>query len=55
MNWVVDFPFIIKDRCRKDDKNYKIGFQKGEGVLSREDHFENIDEWKSHVENTADY
>jgi hypothetical protein len=36
LNLVVDFPFLLKDRCRKDNKNYKIGIQRGQGVYSRE-------------------
>ncbi|MCB4791828.1 MAG: metallophosphoesterase [Elusimicrobia bacterium] len=50
MNFCVDFPFLLKDRCRKDDKDYKIGFQKGEGVFSRENGFEDIPDWKIYVE-----
>jgi Icc-related predicted phosphoesterase len=50
MNWVVDFPFLLKDRCRKDDKDYKIGFQKGEGIFSRESSFEEIPNWKKLIE-----
>jgi Icc-related predicted phosphoesterase len=50
MNWVVDFPFLLKDRCRKDTGDYKVGYQKGQGVFSREDHFENIPDWKTCID-----
>jgi Icc-related predicted phosphoesterase len=48
-NLVPDFPFILKDRCRRDDKKFNIGFQKGDGVFSAEDGFKVIDDWKSYV------
>jgi Icc-related predicted phosphoesterase len=33
-NWVVDYPFRLKDRCRMDDKDYVFGRQFGLGCLS---------------------
>jgi Icc-related predicted phosphoesterase len=48
-NWVPDFPFLLKDRCRMDDKKYKVGYQKGKGIYSREDHFEEITDWEKTI------
>lgn len=50
MNWVVDYPFLIKDRCRKDTKDYKIGKQKGTGLFSTETGFKKIPNWKNYIE-----
>lgn len=43
MNLVVDYPFQLKDRCRKDTKDYIFGMQLGPGVLSAEKGFKHID------------
>ncbi|MFH1415374.1 MAG: metallophosphoesterase [Elusimicrobiota bacterium] len=43
MNWVVDYPFRLKDRCRKDTDNYIFQEQLGPGVLSTEEGYKNID------------
>lgn len=48
MNWVVDYPFQLKDRCRKDTDNYIFKEQYGQGVLSTEKGFKNID-WFTHA------
>ena len=45
MNWVVDYPFQLKDRCRKDKKDYVFQRQFGPGLLSRENGFEEITNW----------
>ena len=34
MNWVVDYPFQLKDRCRMDTDDYTFDVQFGKGVLS---------------------
>ena len=47
MNWVVDYPFRIKDRCRKDTKEYQVGIQYGNALLSTTNGFEEIDDWES--------
>lgn len=34
MNWVVDYPFRLKDRCRMDTKDFEFPNQFGPGLLS---------------------
>ena len=46
MNWVVDYPFQLKDRCRKDTDNYVFKEQYGQGVLSTEKGYKKIDWFK---------
>jgi len=48
-NWVLDYPFLLKDRCRKDTKDYKIGVQKGTALLSTETGLKEIPNWKKYV------
>jgi len=45
MNWVVDYPFQLKDRCRKDKKDYVFQKQFGPGLLSTEQGFEELPNW----------
>ncbi len=46
MNWVVDYPFRIKDRCRLDTKNDDIFPQQhGKGLLSIQYEWREIDNW----------
>ena len=45
MNWVVDYPFQLKDRCRKDTKDYVFQAQFGRGLLSTEKGFEELPDW----------
>jgi len=45
MNWVVDYPFQLKDRCRVDKDDYEFQFQLGPGVLSTPDGFQRIKDW----------
>jgi Icc-related predicted phosphoesterase len=54
-NWVVDYPFRLKDRCRMDDKDYVFGRQFGRGLLSSISGdppafgWENIPDWPEHA------
>lgn len=50
MNWVVDYPFRLKDRCRKDTKDYKVKNQFGTGLFSKENSFDEITNWESYIE-----
>ena len=50
MNWVVDYPFQLKDRCRKDDKYYEFQRQFGPGLLSRENGFKEIPNWFAYAD-----
>lgn len=45
MNWVVDYPFRLKDRCRMDTSDYVFQRQFGTGVLSAPDGFKELDDW----------
>ena len=45
MNWVVDYPFQLKDRCRKDRADYVFQRQLGPGLLSTEKGFEEVSDW----------
>jgi len=45
MNWVVDYPFRLKDRCRMDTKDYDFQIQFGTGLLSTPDGFEELTDW----------
>ncbi len=49
MNWVVDYPFRLKDRCRKDTENYLFQPQYGEGILSTPNGWENIPNWPAYA------
>lgn len=45
MNWVVDYPFRLKDRCRIDDKDYEFQEQFGTGLLSTKNGWREIKDW----------
>lgn len=49
MNWVVDYPFRLKDRCRMDHKDYKFQQQFGTGLLSVENGWKEIDDWPGYA------
>ncbi|MCB4791961.1 MAG: metallophosphoesterase [Elusimicrobia bacterium] len=49
MSWVVDYPFLIKDRCRKDTEDREIGFQKGTALHSTVTGLKEIPNWKEYV------
>lgn len=45
MNWVVDYPFRLKDRCRMDTKDYVFQKQLGTGLLSNREGWKELDDW----------
>ncbi len=45
MSLVTDYPFILKDRARRDDAGYPFGHQFGPGVLSTREGFREIPDW----------
>lgn len=45
MNWVVDYPFRLKDRCRVDDKDYTFQEQFGTALLSTKNGWHEIKNW----------
>jgi Icc-related predicted phosphoesterase len=49
MNWVVDYPFRLKDRCRMDTDDYIFQKQFGTGLLSKPDGWQEIDDWFTHA------
>ena len=49
MNWVVDYPFRLKDRCRMDTAGYRFGTQFGSGLLSEPGGFEELPDWPSYA------
>jgi len=49
MNWVVDYPFRLKDRCRIDTKDYVFQEQFGTGLLSAPDGWKEIRDWFSYA------
>ena len=49
MNWVVDYPFRLKDRCRMDTADYVLQEQFGPGLLSTPEGFREVEDWLSYV------
>jgi Icc-related predicted phosphoesterase len=49
MNWVVDYPFRIKDRCRMDTPEYEFQAQFGTGLLSTPNGWRELPDWKSYA------
>ena len=45
MNWVVDYPFRLKDRCRMDTDDYIFQEQFGTGLLSTPNGLQELDDW----------
>ena len=45
MNWVVYYPFRLKDRCRIDTAAYVFGPQYGTGLLSQMDGWRELPDW----------
>lgn len=45
LNWVVDYPFRLKDRCRIDTKDYVFEKQLGTGLLSTQQGFKELNDW----------
>jgi Icc-related predicted phosphoesterase len=49
MNWVVDYPFRLKDRCRMDTVDYIFQEQFGTGLLSTPTGWKEIVDWFSYA------
>ena len=49
MNWVVDYPFRLKDRCRMDTRDYVFQPQHGTGLLSTFVGWEELDDWYAYA------
>jgi len=50
MNWVSDLPFGLKDRARKDTRDFVLPKQIGKQYLSTPNGFKKIEDWFSYVE-----
>ncbi len=50
MNWVSDLPFGLKDRARKDTKDFELPKQIGRQYLSTPNGFKKIEDWASYVD-----
>lgn len=50
MNYVADYPFQLKDRCRKDFSDFLFPVQLGQGLLSAPDGWEKIANWFLYAE-----
>lgn len=44
-NLVKDYPFTLKDRCRRDNDSFVFGVQYGRGFLSTIDGWQELDDW----------
>ncbi len=51
MNLVVDLPFSLKDRVRKDSKNFVFPKQLGDPLLSTPEGWKQINHWETYVAN----
>ncbi|MCI0399637.1 MAG: metallophosphoesterase [Chloroflexi bacterium] len=45
LNWIVDYPFRFKDRCRMDTAGYVFQEQYGTGLLSTPGGWQDIPDW----------
>jgi Icc-related predicted phosphoesterase len=51
MNWIPDLPFGLKDRARKDSKDFEFPKQIGKQYISTPNGWNRIEDWISYVEN----
>jgi Icc-related predicted phosphoesterase len=49
MNFISDCPFQIKDRCRKDTRDFKIPPQFEKAIISDVDGLHDVKNWKSYI------
>ena len=49
MNWVADYPFLLKDRCRKDTEDFVFPPQLGKGLVSTARGIREIRDWISYA------
>jgi Icc-related predicted phosphoesterase len=50
MNWITDLPFGLKDRARKDNKDFELPKQIGRQYVSTPSGFKKIENWASYIE-----
>ena len=49
MNWVVDYPFRLKDRCRMDNSGFTFEPQMGTGLLSTHEGWHEVENWHEYA------
>lgn len=49
MNWVIDYPFRLKDRCRMDTRDYVFQQQFGSGLRSTPIGWKEIPDWQAYA------
>jgi Icc-related predicted phosphoesterase len=49
MNWVVDYPFRLKDRCRMDTREYEFQGQFGTALYSTPAGYREVADWPAHA------
>jgi Icc-related predicted phosphoesterase len=49
LNWVADYPFRLKDRCRMDTEDYVFQKQLGTGLLSTQYGFKELKDWPAYA------
>jgi len=49
MNWVVDYPFRLKDRCRMDTREYQFQAQFGSALYSTPAGYREVPDWQAHA------
>lgn len=49
MNWVTDYPFPLKDRCRLDTRDFALPVQFGPAVLSGPEGWIEVPDWPAYV------
>ena len=49
MNWVVDYPFRLKDRCRMDTEDYVFQEQYGSGLISTDAGWRELEDWLAYA------
>lgn len=49
MNQVTDYPFQLKDRCRRDGPGYVFQRQLGAGLLSTREGFQELEDWPAYA------
>lgn len=54
MNCVTDYPFRLKDRCRRDGQGYIFQEQFGSGLLSTPEGFKELKDWRAYAEGLPD-
>ncbi|MBN1464436.1 metallophosphoesterase [candidate division KSB1 bacterium] len=50
MNWIVDTPFRLKDRCRKDTPDFIFPAQVAKALISTEQGWQELDNWLEYAE-----